>query len=481
MAFCKYSTEFIANSKTEIDNIFINDYLPFAQPQFVVVYIYGLYICGSNSFDNSLENFARTLNMSEEDVIGAFEFWEEQGLVQVLKADPIQVTFIPLKNVLTANKLYKPDKYTVFNQQANDIFMGKRSISKHEYGEYYDFLERYHFEQEALLMIMKYCVETKKSAVGYNYILTVARNWANEGITTTAQVEERLKTFENKSPEMTEIFNAMGIKRAPYVEERALLNKWQEDYGFNLDVILYVCKNQKKKSRFSFEKIDIILTKYFEMKLFSVMEIENFEKDKKELYSLAKEITKALGLYYDNLEVVVENYILKWINMGFDKNLLLQIAEFCFKTSIRTLEGMNTTISKFYKLGLVTSTAFDEYMNGILREDNAIKSILDQLNITRNVNYIDRANYKTWINDWKIPEELLAYAVQISKDKDNPFKYLTKVLADYHEKGIKTIEEAKNNTPIFTTEKNNGKNFKGRSYSSQEWNALYQSIDEIEL
>ena len=317
--------------------------------------------------------------------------------------------------------------------------------------------------------------------MGYNYILTVARNWANEGITTTAQVEERLKTFENKSPEMTEIFNAMGIKRAPYVEERALLNKWQEDYGFNLDVILYVCKNQKKKSRFSFEKIDIILTKYFEMKLFSIMEIENFEKDKKELYSLAKEITKALGLYYDNLEVVVENYILKWINMGFDKNLLLQIAEFCFKTSIRTLEGMNTTISKFYKLGLVTSTAFDEYMNGILREDNAIKTILEQLNITRNVNYIDRANYKTWINDWKIPEELLAYAVQISKDKDNPFKYLTKVLADYHEKGIKTIEEAKNNTPIFTTEKNNGKNFKGRSYSSQEWNALYQSIDEIEL
>ena len=211
------------------------------------------------------------------------------------------------------------------------------------------------------------------------------------------------------------------------------------------------------------------------------MEIENFEKDKKELYSLAKEITKALGLYYDNLEVVVENYILKWINMGFDKNLLLQIAEFCFKTSIRTLEGMNTTISKFYKLGLVTSTAFDEYMNGILREDNAIKTILEQLNITRNVNYIDRANYKTWINDWKIPEELLAYAVQISKDKDNPFKYLTKVLADYHEKGIKTIEEAKNNTPILTTEKNNGKNFKGRSYSSQEWNALYQSIDEIEL
>ena len=196
MAFCKYSTEFIANSKTEIDNIFLSDYLPFAQPQFVVVYIYGLYLCGSTSFDNSLENVAKTLNMSEEDVVGAFEFWEEQGLVKVLRADPIQVTYIPLKNVFTANKLFKPDKYETFNMHAQEIFQGKRAISKTEYSEYYDFLERYHVEQEALLMIMQYCVDTKKSAVGYNYILTVAKNWANEGITTTLQVEERLKSFE---------------------------------------------------------------------------------------------------------------------------------------------------------------------------------------------------------------------------------------------------------------------------------------------
>lgn len=484
MAFCKYSTEFIANSKTELDNIFINDYLPFAQPQFVVVYIYGLYICGSNSFDNSIENFAKTLNMSEEDVIGAFEYWEEQGLVQVLRTNPVQITYIPLKNVLTANKLYKPDKYTIFNQQANDIFMGKRSISKHEYGEYYDFLERYHFEQEALLMIMKYCVETKKSAVGYNYILTVAKNWANEGITTALQVEERLKSFEDKNPEISEIFNAVGIKRAPYVEERALLNKWQNDYGFNLDVILYVCKNIKKKSRFSFEKLNEILTKYYEMKLFSILEIENFEKEKKELYSLAKEINKTIGVYYENLETIVENYILKWINMGFDKNLLIQIAEFCFKTSVRTLEGMNNTISKFYKLGILSSSAFNQYMGNILMEDGKIKDILDKFNIHRNVNYIDRTNYKTWKNDWNISDELLDYAVSISQNKDNPLKYLSRVLADWHEKGITNIEQAKNTSPLYgneTSQNKKNQNFKGRSYSSEEWNALYQSIDEIEI
>jgi len=483
MAFCKFSTEFIASSKTELDNIFINDYLPFAQPKHSVVYIYGLYLCNSNSFDNSLENFARTLNMTEEEVVEAFEYWEEQGLVQLLRVNPLQVTFIPLKNVLTANKLYKPEKYSTFNSQANDIFMGKRSISKHEYEEYYDFLERFHVEPEALLMIMKYCVETKNSAVGYHYILTVAKNWAYEGITSAIQVEERLKKLEEKTPELAEIFKALNIKRAPYVEERALVNKWLNDLSFPLETILYICSASKRKSRLNIEKLDAMVTKYYEMKLFSEQEISSFEKNKQELYDLAKDINKALGLYYENLEVVVENYILKWINMGFDKKLLLEVAEYCFKTSIRTLEGMDKSVSKFYKLGLLSTNAFEEYMGQIVRKDEKIQDILDRLEIKRVVNYIDRENYTTWTERWLISEELLTYATTLAKGKENPLKYLSRVLADWHEKGIKTKQEAEKTSPLSKVESQTvqKKNFKGRSYSSNEINALFQSIDDIEV
>lgn len=482
MSFCKFSTEYIASSKTEIDNIFINDYLPFADPKHTVVYLYGLYICSSNSFDNSLENVCKALNMSEEEIISAFVYWEEQGLVRLIKTSPLQVTYIPLKNVLTANKLYKPDKYEVFNSQAQEIFKSKRQISKHEYEEYYDFLERYHVEQEALLMIMQYCVETKKSAVGYNYILTVAKNWANEGITTTLQVEEKLQVMEEKSFELNEIFKVAGLKRAPYVEEKTLLAKWLNEYGFNLDVILHLCKKIKTKSRFSFDRLDGVLTKYYEMKLFSVSEIESFEKEKNDLYQLAKEINKTIGVYYENLEGVVENYILKWINMGFSKELLLEIAEYCFKTSIRTLEGMNQTVNKFYKLGLLSSEAFAQYMDEILATDNKIQNILTSLEINRNVNYLDRESYKTWKENWKLSDDLINHATTLAKGKESPFKYLTRVLADWHEKGIKTVEEAQNTTPVNVNNSTaHKKNFTGRSYSSQELNALFQSIDEIDI
>ncbi len=481
MAFCKFSTEYIANSKTEIDNIFIDSFLPFADPVSVKVYIYGLYKCSSpTSFDNNIESFAKALNMSEEDVIGAFEFWQEQGLVQVLKTSPIEIRYIPLKNVINATKLFKPDKYQTFNMQAQEIFEGKREISKTEYGEYYEFLERYHVEQEALLMIMKYCVDSKKSAVGYNYILTVAKNWASEGITQASQVEEKLNSFKQKDDQIQEFFKAIGIKRNAYIEERALFDKWINDYGFDLGVILYLSKKIKKFTNFTMTKLDQTLTKYYQMKLMTIQSIENFENEKKALYDLAKDINKSLGLYYESLENEVENYILKWLNLGYDRDVLLEIGSYCFKKSIRTLEGMDKTINKFYKLGIVSMEALMQYTDNILAINKQIEKILKDLSLSRNVNYIDRENYKTWTEDWKLSQELVNYGVELSKNKDNPMKYLSRVLADWHMKGINSIEEAKNNTPINNNIEKT-KTLQGRSYSKEEINALFESIDDVEI
>ena len=203
MAFCKFGSEFIANNKTEIDNIFINDYLPTAPENCVKVYLYGLYLCTNGDIiDNELSSFAKHLNMSEDDVETCFYYWQEQGLVQVLSTRPIEIRYIPLKNLFNNTKLFKTDKYETFNRMAQEIFEGRREISKTEYGEYYDFLERYHMEQEALIMIMKYCVDSKKSAVGWNYILTVATEKIAE---TRLIVEKGRKFLESNKMEYSSI------------------------------------------------------------------------------------------------------------------------------------------------------------------------------------------------------------------------------------------------------------------------------------
>lgn len=480
MSFCKFSTETIANNKTEIDNLFFDNFLPGAPDECVKVYLYGYYLAKNNlEIDNTFEKVAQKLNISELDLETAFRYWEEQGLVQVLSTYPIQVLYKPLKDVISGTRLFKPEKYENFNSQAQELFKGKREISKTEYGEYYDFLERSHMEQEALLMIINYCVESKQKAVGYNYILTVAKNWASDGLLTAKQVEEKLMQMEETSSTLAEILSALGLRRNSFIEEREMYQKWTDGMGFEDDAILFVAKSMKKKG--GFERLNALLEKYFLSGKMSVGEIKHYNETKDATFALAKQINKNLGVYYESLDSEIETYILPWLEMGFEEDALLILASYAFKSSIRSLEGLNGLVQKLFKLGILTVAALNEYLAAVSSEDKKVKKLLEMLNVSRKVNSFDRESYKTWTNNWKMSEQLIEYAASLSADKLAPFPYMARLLASWHESGIKSVDEAKKVAPAAQTKALPKSEVKGRSYSKEDFQAMIQSIDEIEL
>ena len=479
MAFCKFSSEYVISKETPVDNLFINEFLPYAPAECVKVYLYGLYKCtNSSSYDNTIENFAKVLNLTEEEVEDAFLYWQDEGLVQVLNTCPIEIRFMPLKNVINNTKKYKPEEFSTFNRQVQEILEG-RQITPTEYDEYYYLLKTMHFQPEALLMIIKFCTQIKGANVGYKYIVTVAKNWANEGITTTKSVEERLFTYEQAGSDLEKLLKICGAKRNATLEEREMFLKWTKELGFNYNTIEYVAK-LLKPTKVNFEKLDARLLKYYEMKKLSIKEIEDYEKEKSEMYTLAREINKKMGLYYENLEPVVENYISKWLNLGHNSTSLLALADYCFKNSIRTLEGLDSTVLKLYKLGVVSMEAIEEYMQELISLDKEIKEILEKLGISRMVTNQDRTYYKTWKQDWNLSSELIALGVEMSAGKFQPLQYLNKLLSNWHTNSVKTLDEAKNYIVPEKAPEKVSKN-KGRSYKKEELDALFDSLEEIEL
>lgn len=479
MAFCKFSSEYVISKETPVDNLFINEFLPYAPAECVKVYLYGLYKCtNSSSYDNTIENFAKVLNLTEEEVEDAFLYWQDEGLVQVLNTCPIEIRFMPLKNVINNTKKYKPEEFSTFNRQVQEILEG-RQITPTEYDEYYYLLKTMHFQPEALLMIIKFCTQIKGANVGYKYIVTVAKNWANEGITTTKSVEERLFTYEQAGSDLEKLLKICGAKRNATLEEREMFLKWTKELGFNYNTIEYVAK-LLKPTKVNFEKLDARLLKYYEMKKLSIKEIEDYEKEKSEMYTLAREINKKMGLYYENLEPVVENYVSKWLNLGHNSTSLLALADYCFKNSIRTLEGLDSTVLKLYKLGIVSMEAIEEYMQELISLDKEIKEILEKLGISRMVTNQDRTYYKTWKQDWNLSSELIALGVEMSAGKFQPLQYLNKLLSNWHTNSVKTLDEAKNYIIPEKMPEKVSKN-KGRSYKKEELDALFDSLEEIEL
>ena len=47
-------------------------------------------------------------------------------------------------------------------------------------------------EKEAVLKIIDYCVKQKGKNVSVNYIVTVAKNWAYDGVKTSEDVDARI-------------------------------------------------------------------------------------------------------------------------------------------------------------------------------------------------------------------------------------------------------------------------------------------------
>ena len=481
MCLCKYSSSYIINDKTVVDNMFINNFLPDAPDLCVKVYLMGLSKCANSvAPDNNISNFANVLNVSEQDIIQAFNYWQEQGVVQIINTDPMEVRFMPLNSSLGSIKKYKIGKYTDFNIQVQEI-LSKRMLTPTEFGEYYNVIEKYHIEPEALLMIIKYCAGLKGENVSYPYIITVAKNWEKEGVHTCEDVENKITELGVLDDKVSLVLVALGTKRKVQLEDVQMLNCWLGELDFDLNTIVAVAKRlQLKKAKADINYLNNLLNKYYEMRLNSIMEIENYETQKDNMISLARQIVKGLGLYYEDLTKVIDTYIVKWAQMGYGDEILVQIADYCFKNSIRTLDAYDRVVQKLYKLGIVTLEAFNEYLTDLVAWDEKVRTILENLGIKRYVNDFDRDFYRTWTEMWGFADDVIAFATTLSVGKSNAMQYMNKILSSWKSKGISTLDKAKENT-IFTAPTQQEQIKKSDKYTKEQLNSLFSNLDEVEI
>ena len=148
---------------------------------------------------------------------------------------------------------------------------------------------------------------------------------------------------------------------------------------------------------------------------------------------------------------------------------------------------MDEKINKFFKLGLISAEAIEQYLQGVLAVDAKIRSILDALGLLRNVTSSDRELYKIWTEDWAMPYDLLLITADLSKTREHPISYLNKILSDLHTNNITEVEAAKTylnkNQDAARAPKSNttATQFEQRAYTKQELNALFDSLDDIEI
>lgn len=482
MAFCDKEKQLIDNGYTVVDNRFFINYLPDAPDMRSAVYLLGLAVSNSNGEDNSLELIAQKLNITADDVMSAYLYWEELGLVHIVNDTPPRIIYLAPRDDESTLKKISPNKYRKFSRDIQDVIQG-RMITPHEFNEYYTFLEKNLFEPAALVAVAKYCVELKGNDINYAYILTVAHNQLIRGAATLATVSERLNSQQKYDDDLKLVFKAMSTNRRIEHADRENYEKWVKSYGFSLDVIATVAKGCKTGGM---SKLDGLLSSYYRNGVFAVKEIEQYEQEKNHLYDLARSINQAIGVYYQSLDAVVEEYVHPWILKGYDDETLLAIAKYCFRSGIRTLNGVADIIEKLYRNGVTTLKSLEEHLARLASTDEKIQLILTKCGLSRRTTSSDRTLYKTWTENWAMPQEVVQYVAELAAGSNSPMAYINRILADYKQNGVFTVEQAKlykgkrTEPTTATTAYIGGRNMERRQYTDEELNALFNAFDDTE-
>ena len=430
----KLSSEASLDGAITVENKFIVEYLPYADGDFVKVYLYGLSLAARKSdADDTIERLSRRLDLDRATVDAAIDYWSELGLMSRLGDD---ITYLSLRSTRPKIKKYDVDLYREFNRQAQ-LYISARQITPNEYNEYYALMEKLKIEWQAMVLIVKYCVDLKGDDVSSAYILGVARNLAQDGYRSYDEVENRLEEYGVYYNDLKQLLSIMGGKR-PDHESFDLYKKWLRSYKFDRDTIVHAASYIKKGG---VAALDTKLTQYKDLALTTPAAIDNYETERADMYKFARAVNKALGVYYENTDPEITNFFRPWLDLGFEKKAIIALAENCFLNGLKTLPDLDAVVRTYLAENILTAKAVEAKLGNEKRFDAAIEALMKTVGLSGAVKAAYRAFYQNWSNVWGFSDEVISYASTLSVGKT--FGYINGILAAWKNDGVKTLDEAK--------------------------------------
>ena len=189
MSFKKAKVKDFYLFSTDVENIFINEYMPGAPGDYVKVYLYGLlYAQTGAAMDDA--TFAKQLRLSPEAVGQAWKYWEEMGVVRCHRretaADPREVCDVEFRNLRammygsgeTQPQDAAPESKTteriadkLRNREVKDFILdlenstGRLFDPQKELPEILSWEKDFHTSKELILKAFAYCSERQKTGL----------------------------------------------------------------------------------------------------------------------------------------------------------------------------------------------------------------------------------------------------------------------------------------------------------------------------
>jgi DnaD/phage-associated family protein len=309
--FIKQTADFDLGD-TPIENIFINDFMPMANGTYVKVYLLGYKY--ANDKDPSLSinhrTIAKHLTIPLSDVLDAWDFWEQKGIIKKIPSDTedsteYSVEFLNLKQLYVYNNfkvvnaakkdeepsqpyycspsdLVEANKVPEFKEMFRYIDqIYRRPLHPNEKKKVLDWVYNYNMDTDLIVRAFMYCVE-QRNAKSLKYIGAVITSWYDNGITNMDQLDKHLEKTDTRYSQYRKIYKFLGMNTNDIPEPtKKVMHKWLVQWNFSIDIILKACEHAVKRNKIDFNYINAILENWKENNIQSIKDIENNKTPKK--------------------------------------------------------------------------------------------------------------------------------------------------------------------------------------------------------
>ena len=272
------------SGNTIVSNCFIDEYMAEANGAQLKIYLY-LMRCIEADEPVSVSLLADRFNYTETDIIRSLLYWARKGIVSLEFDEDRNVSGIVLNDPSDAEETevnlpkkpadkkrrpsYTSTELSAFGSKKEIkqlIFAAEqylsRPLSPTDMKSLLFMYDGLGFSTDLIEYLIEYCVCKGKTSV--RYMEQTAMNWADEGVRDVAGAKAQARTFAGN--DYYAVLKAFGISgRDPVDSEIAYIDKWKEEYGFSMDIILKaVGRTMQAIAKPSFPYTDSILKSWSE-------------------------------------------------------------------------------------------------------------------------------------------------------------------------------------------------------------------------
>ena len=294
-------------SSTNLPDIFFTEYLSQISGDALKVYLYITFLAKYNK-DIRLNDLSKKLELPLKTIQESIKYLEDQSLITKKNTGYIinNIQEIELHKLYTPKVTSSPEELEKIAQNKqrakaidsinNQFFQGIMSPSW--YSDIDLWFKKYSFDEEVMIALFQYCFN--RSALHRNYIQAVAEAWFKNNIKTYNDFDKYYEKQEKLNTLQKTISKKLGITRHLSQYEEGYIEKWNIDYGYNLDIIEIALKKTTSKSNPNFDYLDKLLTDWHDRNLKTSNDIQSFLTQLKEKNKNIKTLEKNNG--YSNYD-----------------------------------------------------------------------------------------------------------------------------------------------------------------------------------